>query len=204
MIAWVVLVVICSLFTAEPLFAQDVRIELEGQALFSDMKAKVRFGDGGTEINADDELDMDDQALFEGRLTWHTGPNSRLRLAYAYVSNDGDSTVNRSINFGGVTFPAGVRVTSELEVNYARFGWFWQFLSLAEGKVKFGTLLEAKALWADVSLAGDVQVGNSRGRREVSNDYFLILPAVGLALDIKPHPMFQIYGEVAGMTAGQY
>ena len=61
-------------------------------------------------------------------------------------------------------------------------------------------LLEAKGFWLDISL----DAPNLTPSIEESEDFMGGLPTVGLALDINPHKILNIFAEVSGIYAGNY
>ncbi len=89
---------------------------------------------------------------------------------------------------------------TDLDVKYLRLGWVWQFINIADGKFKLGTLLEAKGLWIDASLEAPYLVPPVKE----SQKYAAGLPTVGVALDINPHKIVNIFAEVSGLPAGKY
>jgi hypothetical protein len=172
-------------------------IELEGRYWFTDIDGSVKTKSGGTEIDLVDDLGFDRENTPEGRLTFFTGPNSRIRLAYAHLKFDADQTLSRTLTFEGSTFTVNSRVSSELEVHYGRLGWLWQPLTIP-GLLKFGGVLEAKGFVVDGSLRTR---GNTPEVRE-STSFPLVLPTVGLALDVTPHQVVHLFAEASGLPAG--
>lgn len=184
-------------------FAQDAKVEFEGRYWITDLTAKAKVteaGITGTDIDFKSDLGLKDKDFPDVRFTWYTGPNSKLRLAYTQISYSGDKNIERTINFGGKTYTAGTRVITDLDVKYLRLGWAWQFINIAQGKVKFGTLLEAKSFWVDTSLdAPDITPPVKEEEKFTAG-----LPTIGAALDINPHKIVDIFAEVSGLPAGEY
>jgi hypothetical protein len=181
--------------------AQDTRVEFEGRYWITDLTGEAKVteaGLAGTNINIEDDLGVEDEDFPDVRFTWYTGPNSKLRLAYNQISYDGDKNVEQTIQFSGNTYTMGARVITDLDVKYLRLGWAWQFVSTAEEKIKFGTLLEAKGFWVDTSLnAPSISV-------KESEKFAAGVPTVGVALDINPHRAVNIFSEVSGIPGGKY
>jgi hypothetical protein len=177
-------------------------IEFEGFYWIADLtgEARVTEFDIGTDFDFEDDLGLDDENLTDLRLVWHTGPKSKLRLAYTQVAYEGDENIQHTILFDGTTFTAGTRVVSDFEVEYIRLGWAWQFVDIGDGVVKFGSLLEAKGFLVDVSLEAPGMIPPI----EESETFFAALPTIGAALDINPHRFVNVYGEVSGLYAGKY
>ena len=179
-----------------------IRVEFEGRYWVTDLTAegKVTESGIGTKLDFEEDLGIKDENLPEGRFTWYTGPNSKLRLTYTQVAYSGDKNIERTIEFGGKTYTVGTRVKTDVDLIYVRLGWAWQFIDIARGTVKLGTLLEAKGFWLDISL----DAPNLTPPVEASEGFIGALPTVGLALDINPHRILNIFAEASGIYAGNY
>lgn len=178
------------------------KVELEGSYWITDLSANTKLTESGigTDIDLKEDLGLKDENYMDVRLTWYTGPKSELRLAYTQVAYRGDENIQRTIEFGGETFTGGTRVKTDVDVKYIRLGWAWQFIDIANSMVKLGTLLEAKAFLVDTSLdAPDLSPPI-----EESVDAVGVLPTVGIALDINPHKVINVFAEVSGIYAGEY
>jgi len=177
-------------------FAQDVRIEAEARYWFPDLDSEVKYQ--GTQFDVKDDLGLRDEDFPEARITWHTGPNSRLRLDYTQISYSGDQTLNRLIIFDNQAYNVGTRVTTDFDLQYLRLGWIWQFINFFDDKVKLGTVLDLKALMIDLKLdAPAVPLSENE-------DFIGGLPTIGLACEINPIKKLNIFAEFSGLTAGDY
>ena len=178
------------------------KVEFEGRYWITDLTAKAKVTDSGigTEIDFKADLGIKDEDFPDLRFTWYTGPKSKLRLAYTQVAYSGDKNIERTIEFGGSTYTVGTRVITDLDVKYLRLGWAWQFINIANGKVKFGTLVEAKGFFIDISL----DAPNLIPPIKESEKFVGGLPTVGAALDINPHKVVNVFAEVSGIYAGEY
>lgn len=178
---------------------QDVTIELEGRYWFPDFKGDMRVGLGqvrGTELDVERDLDLDlDKDIPIGRLTWYTGPKSRIFFEYRRAQYDGEVTTGFPITFKDATFDVNARLASELEIDFYRLGWVWQFISLADGKFELGTQLEARYVDASATLEG--QIGGQSASR--SEDIAAPLPLIGLALDWYPIDELDIFASAVGI-----
>ena len=199
----ILLSLVILIFTPCLAFAQKGPIlELEGRYWITDLKGKVKVIETftGTDVDFKRDLGIKDENFPEARLTWYTGPKSRIRLAYTQAGFEGDETLTRTIEFDGKTYTVGTRVETDVKVRYLRLGWAWQFIDIGKGAVKLGPLLEGKGFWGKVSLeAPDL----SPSIKE-SEKFLFGLPTIGIALDIHPHKMVNIFGEASGLTAGSY
>jgi hypothetical protein len=199
-ILWVLVIMVFAPCIA---FAQrDVKLEFEGRYWFTDLEGNVKVTDGdiGTDINLKKDLDIKDEGYPEARLTWYTGKNSKIRIAYTQVGYDGDTNLQRTIVFNGTTYNVGTRVVTDFDIRYVRLGWAWQFINIGNGTVKLGTLLEGMGFWGKVA----IEAPDLAAPIKESAEYVFGLPTLGIALDINPHKILNIFAEGSGMTAGSY
>ena len=199
----ILLALVILVFTPCLAFAQKgPTIELEGRYWITDLKGKIKVSeaDFGESIDFRRDLGIKDENFPEVRLTWYTGPKSKIRLAYTQADFEGDENLNRTVEFEGQTYTAGTRVETDVKVKYLRLGWAWQFIDIGEGVVKLGTLVEGKGFWVKASLeAPDL------GPPVKESEKFLFgLPTIGIALDVNPHKMVNIFAEASGLAAGNY
>jgi hypothetical protein len=68
------------------------------------------------------------------------------------------------------------------------------------GFLKLGTLLEAKVFW----VKGSLEAPDLTTPIKESEKFVFGLPTLGLALDLNPHKMLNIYAQGSGMYAGSY
>ncbi len=196
------LTLVILVFTPCFAFAQkDVTLEFEGRYWITDLKGKIKVTEAhiGTDIDFKRDLGIKDENFPEARLTWYTGSKSKIRLAYTQVGYEGDGNIERTIQFGGKTYTVGTLVVTDVDVKYLRLGWAWQFINI--GKIiKLGTLLEGKGFWIKASL----DAPNLSPPVKESKKFAFGLPTIGVALDINPYKMVNIFGEVSGIPAGSY
>jgi hypothetical protein len=195
-----IIVLVCFIIVLAPgaVFAQIV--ELEGRFWFADLKGSTRIeGSGieGTNIDFDRDLKLDADPVPEVRLTFSTGFASKIRLAYLHADFDGSTTLGRTIEFSGTTFTANTRVTSEIELHYARVGWAWQFIALP-GLFKVGPMLEAKGFLIDASIEAQ-----GAGPRE-SARLPIAFPTIGVMANVTPHRTVDLFAEVSGVPLGDF
>jgi len=153
-------------------------------------------------IDFQDELGIDDANFPQGQFRWFTGPNSWIRAEYTPLAFDGDEVLEKAIEFGGQVYEAGTRVTSDLDIHYVRLGWGWQFLDLADGAFRAGTLLEAKGFYLDATLkTPDLDPDERISETET---LAFALPTVGVVVDATPIEPVRLFGEISGLYAGSY
>ena len=175
-------------------------VDVEGRYWFTELDASTRVESGsipGTRLDFGQDLDLDDANIPEIRLTFATGLNSKLRLAYLQGNFDGETTLGQSIQFSGTTFGASTRVDTDLDLYYGRIGWTWQF-PVVPGKFRIGPLVEVKGLVIDATIRS-----RTTGFRE-SALLPMAFPTVGAMLSVTPISALDIFAEVSGMTFGSY
>lgn len=175
-------------------------VDVEGRYWFATLDGSTKVESGslpGTRIDVAQDLGVDDAHIPEVRLTFSTGLNSKLRLAYLQSSFDGETTLGQSIQFAGTTFGASTRVDSDLDLYYGRIGWTWQFVAVP-GIFKIGPLLEVKGVVVDATI-------RSPGTRLRESAVLpMAFPTVGAMLSITPVAALDIFAEVSGMTFGDF
>ncbi len=89
-------------------------------AYIADFDTTIRLSSGlpgsGTEIDAESDFGLDDSktnVLFH--VDYRFTPKHRLDFAYYDLSRDGSNVIERDIEFGDVTFPAGATLDSKFD-----------------------------------------------------------------------------------------
>jgi len=175
-------------------------VEFEGRYWFPDFSLESRITDNGvgTDVDFSDDLAMKDEDFAGGRFRWFTGEHSWIRLEYIPFDWEGDNRLNRTIRFNGKVYTFGTPVISDLEMDYGRLGWAWQFIDIGDGVFKAGPLLEAKAFRVKAKLKAPTLAIDD------SWDTAFVLPTSGLVIDINPVDAINIYGEASGVNAGKH
>lgn len=175
-------------------------IEFEARCWWPQLSGSLKAvsSDIGSGIDFKDDLGMGDEAIPEGRVTWHTGSNSWLRLSYLQASYEGEKTLERTIDFSGRTFTLGTTVQSDADIKYGTLGWAWQFANLANGKIKLGTLLEVSVVSEDCSIQG------TGGLLESDTSLTAPVPAIGGALTVAPWEWLEGSLNLSGLPLGRY
>lgn len=208
-----VIAVIMVVFAAFLAHASDAIVEFEGRYWMPDLTAKARVTESniiGSDLNFKSELGIKDEDFPEGRFIWHISPSSKIRAFYTQAEFEGDQIVSRTITFDGKTYTAGTQVKTDLELQYFGLGWVWEFIDVLNGRLKAGTILEAKGVAGKATLDAP-----GLGIKE-SSDFIGGLPTVGLSLALDPFKNnapyvsdtiisnLSLYAEAAGMSAGEY
>jgi hypothetical protein len=195
------------LIIAVPVWAQEKpeqksrpTIEFEARYWFPELSGSVKAvsADVGSGVNYKDDLDLGNEGVPEGRITWYPGPNSWLRFSYFQVSYEGDNRLERTIAFRGREFTIGTTIQSTADIKDAKLGWAWQFINLADGKIKLGTLLEASLAWVDVSIK------STGGLIKAEKSYTVPLPAIGFSLNVAPWKWMDGFLDLSGLPLGEY
>jgi hypothetical protein len=184
----------------EPTQKDRPTIELEGRYWWPALSGSVKAvsADIGSGVNFKDDLGIKDEGIPEGRIIWYPGPNSWLRLSYLQVSYEGENRLERTIDFQGKHFTVGTDIESNADLKYATVGWAWQFINLADGKIKLGTLIEASLVNADYSIK------RTDGLIEAAHSYTVPLPAIGLSLNVAPLKGMEGFLDLSGLPLGKY
>lgn len=171
----------------------SAEIVFEARQWSPDLSGEIRI-DGSSVIETIDltnDLGLQDDESIEGRLTIRPSRRTLVRLGWTPLTMNGDKIISRTISFLGRDFEISSRVESELELEYARVGFAWQFFSSGDGKYRIGPLVEAKGFRGKATLsAPDLPVP----ARE-SEEFETAFASVGLILDLEPSERFHIFAE---------
>jgi hypothetical protein len=175
----------------------QVLFEIEGRYWLTNLDGSARVTSNSlpsTSVDLDKDLGIDDENLPELRLTLSTGLG-KMRLAYMRGDFEGDTTLQRTFQFGGRTFTANTRVESEVEFHYGRIGWSWQFLGVP-GIFKVGPLIEVKGFVIDASVRS-----RTTGQHE-SALLPIAFPTAGLMANVTAIKYLDLFAEVSGVPFG--
>jgi hypothetical protein len=172
---------------------ERARVEIEANFWDPSLSGRVRVVEGGIgdDIDLESDLGLASDNVAELRLSFHPSRRTEIRLARLPLSYSGDSIVSRTIEFAGETFTLSTRVLSELELDYVRLGFAWQFLSTDDGRFRAGPLLEVKGFDGTASLAGpelDIPV-------TVAEDFEAAFGSAGIAVDLEPNDRVHFFAE---------
>lgn len=82
----------------------------------------------GTRIDLRSDLGLTNQRFPELQITWRPGLRHKLRLQYIPIRFDSTSAPLRDLLFNGVTYRAGLPVTTHLDWTTYRFGYEYDFI----------------------------------------------------------------------------
>lgn len=173
-------------------------IEAEGRYWITDLEGNAKVTTSsldGTDINFKDDLGVGDEDFPEVRVILSLLGSSKLRLAYTQVGYSGNKDITRDVYFDGQTYSLGVNVDTEVDLQYVRLGWIWEFLNISD-KLKISSLIEAKGFIVEASLKTTVI--------SESESFTGGVPSVGAIVEFQPLKQIGIFAEVSGIDVGSY
>lgn len=159
------------------------RFWVEGSAYFAgtDTSAFVsRPGQPGTVIDFEDDLEMDEHEVLPqitaGARVWD---RVLIEGEFFRLDRHGERTIDRTIDFDGVTYPVGVDVQSDFTSNVYRLTIGYSFFRKPNWEL--GAAIGLHATQFDVGLEGMATIGGGTLQTETRKEDFLApLPTVGL------------------------
>jgi hypothetical protein len=133
------------------------------------------------------------------KVVFKPGKKHRINFEMIPARLNGENTINRTIEFGGNTYPVEDRITSEINVNYFSGGYQYDFVSNKRGH--FG--LTASLAYLDAEALVTSQTLSSTGTLERK----VPLPLIGGEFRFFPIPgrnILNVNGEVKGLPLGSY
>lgn len=180
---------LCLLLT----FAASAEVILEARQWAADPSGQIRVdGSGAADtIDLTRDLGLEEDESLDGRLLIRPSRRTSVRFGWAPITLTGEQVVSRTISFMGSDFDISTRVVSDLEIDYGRLGFAWQFLSSRDGRFRFGPLVEAKGLRGTAILsAPDIPSPISE-----SEEFEVAFASAGVALDLEPNERFHVFAE---------
>ena len=177
---------------------QRVRFEVEMNSWDPDLTGQMKIVEGGIGDSIDliDDLAMTGDRANDLRITFHPSGRTEIRLARMPIAYTGDNVASRTIEFAGETFTVSSRVVSNIDLDYVRAGFAWQFLSSDDRRFRAGPLLEIKGFQGDASL-GAPDLGAPVA---VGETFEVAYPAVGIAVDLEPSERLHFFGEASTLV----
>lgn len=168
-------------------------IGVEARYWFTDLDGTVKSSEGGlggTEIDFTDDLGMEDENYFRGRITLEFG-NHRLRLSNESFGWDGQSTLTRTVNFMGKSYTASSAITSKLEIDYQRLSYDYALFNTLGNRVGF--IMEIKHFDVEARLQAPAL---GFDEKESFDGY---LPTIGVSVKAGLPVMLSFEAEVTGI-----
>jgi len=164
---------------------------------FTDLNSDIKVSNGAVanpSIDFVSDLGVEEKKGFpEGRITLELGSH-KFRYAYMPLKWDGSKAVSTTISFGGQTFTTTTPVSTNLDLNYHRFGYEYDIIDTLDNRL--GLIFEIKYL--------DGKANLSSAAATVSDSIGLPLPTIGVAAQVGLPFLFSVGGEVTGITLGSY
>lgn len=173
--------------------AASGEVILEARQWAPDLSGQFRIDSNNITDTIDliNDLGLEDDEAVGGRLIIRPSRRTMIRLGYTPLALSGDRIVARTINFLGRDFNVSSRVVSDLDIEYGRLGFAWQFISSRDSRFRIGPLVEAKGFTGTATLtAPDLPVPVSE-----SADFEVAFAAAGLVLDLEASERLHFYAE---------
>jgi hypothetical protein len=147
------LLFLISIFPVTTATADEIiSLKLGYASLDADGTFAADDGGIGTDIDFDSDLNFEDSEHVYAQAALQLG---RFRLSAEYLPLDfsGNNTITRNINFGGLTFPAGTNVASDVEMSVLDFAMAFHILDFDDGPLRLQLGPEVAVKIADIDLS---------------------------------------------------
>jgi hypothetical protein len=144
---------------------------------------------GQSEVDFVQEFGIENERFNEFRAVIKAARKHKIRVSHVLAEYDAAVTLQRTIVFGGRTFPISVPATADLQWRVWRFGYEWDFVAKDRGVVGFVTELKVNQVTADLSAVG---FGSEL------TDVSAPVPTIGLLARAYPHKAVSLTAEFTG------
>ena len=144
---------------------------------------------GESEVDLVQEFGIEEKRFTEFRVVLKAGRKHKIRISHVPMKYDGESVLQRTIEFGGQTFPVNVPATAHLEWSLWRFGYEWDFVAADRGLL--GLIVDLKHNRINAELAAE-------GFGSEITEATAPVPTVGVIARVYPHRSFSITTEFTG------
>ena len=129
---------------------------------------------GGTTVNIDDDLELDDSDDFSLEAALQLG-SFRLSAAYLPISFSGNSILTNDTNFNGETFVANSHVKSNVDLDIYEAGLCWHLVNIDDlpTRIQLGPELAVKYIDAKIEIEDIIGTKESESVRAA-------VPTIGL------------------------
>jgi hypothetical protein len=195
--------VLTTLFSLALIFVHSQAsaiLKLEGRYWFTDLDGDLKVtesGIEGTDIELTDTLKVDDEDFWEIRATLELGRH-KIRYGFVQFEWDGENTLTETITFGGETFTITTFVATDLDIDYHRLGYEYDIIDTLDNRL--GLIVEVKYFDIDASLEAPNEVPPIKE----SEAFAAPIPTVGVAFQLGLPFLFNVGGELTGITLGKY
>jgi hypothetical protein len=144
---------------------------------------------GENEVDFVQEFGIENERFREFRSVIKAAKKHKLRVSHVLAKYDASTTLQRTIVFGGQTFPVSVPATADLQWKVWRFGYEWDFVAADRGVIGLITELKVNTVSADLEA-----IGFGREVTEVTAP----VPTLGGIFRVYPHKTFSLTAEMTG------
>jgi len=144
---------------------------------------------GETEVDFVREFGIEKSRFSEFRAVLKAGRKHKFRVSHVPMEYDEQAVLQRTITFGGQTFPVSVPAAAHLKWELWRFGYEWDIVAADRGVVGIVTEIQYNKVLAELSATG---FGT-----EVT-DVTAPVPTIGILARAYPHRLFSLTAEFTG------
>ena len=179
--------------------AEDYSVEFEGRYWKPKLSGTVLIADRGIGADIDPVADLgmeENKGFGEGRLQVKFLEKNKFNFAYLDLKWTAEKTLTKTLQFNGLTYPAGSRVESKLQAKTFRGGYEYDFLVGEHGFLG----VTGDVLFSDTYMGLNAP---AQGLSESSQDN-LILPLLGINSRLIIVKWVSVTARVSGMIMGGY
>jgi hypothetical protein len=179
---------------ASPAQARSYRLKLNLSAWPASLSGVEQVnGDtlGGTQIDLEDTLGVQDETFPELHLSLKLLGPARLIGSYYSTSYEGQETLSQSVTFDDTTYTASEEVDSQIDLDLARVLLAFQVVNFK--RVNLGLMTGLDLMKVDAALSS-ASTGDSQ------KDFTAPVPVVGVNLTIQPIDKLALYVEISGLS----
>jgi len=125
----------------------------------------------------------------EFRSVIKAGRKTKIRVSHVVMQYNEAATLQRTITFGGSTFPVSAPATADLKWEFWNVGYEWDFIAYPRAVIGMITAVKFNKISADLTATG---YGSS------VTDVNAPIPALGFTARIYPHKLFSVTTEFSG------
>ena len=187
---------VCAALSASPLSGQTSPgwfLDLETGGAFLGYCDVAIPGDSGTRFSLTDDLTSNGTVFLRFRAGLNFGKRNTLWVLIAPLSIDGSGRLPYRLDYNGVTFPAGVSLTSNYRFNSYRLSY--QYRIKDGDKLKIGVGLTAKIRDAGIRIEG--------GGQESEKTNVGFVPIINFLVDWRFSPAWSLLLEGDALAAPQ-
>jgi len=144
---------------------------------------------GVSRVDLVEEFALEDTRFIEFRSVLKAGRKHKLRIAHVAFEYDKQATLQRTISFGGVTFPVSIPATAHVNWDLWRFGYEYDVVAADRGLFGFITELKHNKVSAELSATG---LGTE------ATEVTAPIVTIGAIARVYPHRNFSISAEFTG------